>query len=202
MPNRVDRIRCGMTEAAREYVRKRGAVLRQAGLRVEKRYPVASCSVMRARRGNAMVIVKFPAFDNAEWCCAHILREAYALSKSVAIPGIAKNIATYQMSCGFIAIVREYVEGPTLMEWLGGNPCRDALRAVKAAIADTVNALHDVGVCGIDLSECNVIIAKGLAPHIIDLGNAGFRDFMDAEEFLSRTQADRRSLDALIPDTE
>lgn len=73
---------------------------------------------------------------------------------------------------GEITLVMEYVEGPTLRQWLAeSRPPRDIVR-VLATVAAGIAAAHDRGIVHRDLKPENIVVQEGMHAKVIDFGLA------------------------------
>jgi serine/threonine protein kinase len=83
-------------------------------------------------------------------------------------------------------LVMEFVEGPSLKEWVGKGPVAvEEVVRLGAALARAVHALHLQEVIHLDLKPANVIFRPGGEAVLIDFGLAHHAHFPDllAEEF-------------------
>jgi serine/threonine-protein kinase len=74
---------------------------------------------------------------------------------------------------GLYYIVLQYVEGPTLKQFMGGRPL-DTLSALSIAIqlADALSVAHSSGIVHRDLKPANIIVGPGGQARILDFGLA------------------------------
>jgi serine/threonine-protein kinase len=74
---------------------------------------------------------------------------------------------------GLYYIVLQYVEGPTLKQFMGGRPL-DSLSALSIAIqvADALAVAHTSGIVHRDLKPANIIVGPGGQARILDFGLA------------------------------
>ena len=75
---------------------------------------------------------------------------------------------------GYVYIVMEFVDGPTLEEWISTDPppSRDAMLDVLRQIAAGLDHAHQKGVIHRDIKPMNIIIEHDGTPRITDFGLA------------------------------
>ena len=102
---------------------------------------------------------------------ARFKREATTLG-ALNHPNIA-SIYELQESDGVLALVLEFVEGPTLADRLaaGGLPIHQAL-PIARQIADALEAAHDRGVIHRDLKPANIVLTADGTAKVLDFGLA------------------------------
>jgi len=107
------------------------------------------------------------------------------IQAQLAHPNIAR-VTDVVSEPGVAALVVEYIEGPTLDDWLdergAGLPAREIL-AIILPVLDAVEAAHERGVLHRDLKPSNIILGKGVGstirPVVLDFGIAGITDDAD-----------------------
>jgi tetratricopeptide (TPR) repeat protein/predicted Ser/Thr protein kinase len=74
---------------------------------------------------------------------------------------------------GWLHLVMEYVEGPTLKEWADGKPLSadDAVR-LTLTLAETIQTVHEAGILHRDLKPTNILISANGQPKLTDFGLA------------------------------
>jgi serine/threonine-protein kinase len=139
-------------------------------------------------------------------------REARVLGASHH-PGVVK-VFDYVEHAHILAIVMEYIEGPSLVahlaRWRGRMPYAE-IRSIFGAVLDAVGDGHERGIVHRDLKPDNVIISEtsaGLTPRVVDFGIAkilegttytmtgallGTCRYMSPEQVQHPDRADRRS---------
>jgi len=124
-------------------------------------------------RLNRMVVIKAlkPELATSETARRRFEREA-ALCSALDNPHIQ---AVYDVgeAEGLYYIVLQYVEGPTLKQFMGGRPL-DTLSALSLAIqlADALAVAHATGIVHRDLKPANIIVGPGGQARILDFGLA------------------------------
>jgi serine/threonine-protein kinase len=134
----------------------------------------------RVRDRKVAVKVLHPSLTGNNDVRRRFVREARLMS-TLAHPNIATVFDLVEDS-RFLAIVMEYVEGPTLAEelarWAGRMPYA-TIRHVMAAVLDAMEAAHRHGVIHRDLKPDNVILrwnGARAAPKVVDFGIAKLID--------------------------
>lgn len=108
------------------------------------------------------------------------LRKEYLLGMKVETEGVARVYGfSLHPQVGYV-IEMEYVDGPTLDEYLAGSKAGlQERRKLALSLATAIVAMHRAGVIHRDLKPDNILISsKDCQPKIIDFGNG------DAEEFV------------------
>ncbi|HUL78615.1 MAG TPA: tetratricopeptide repeat protein [Vicinamibacteria bacterium] len=124
-------------------------------------------------RLNRPVVIKAlkPELASSESARRRFEREA-ALCSAIDNPHIQ---AVYDVgeTDGLYYIVLQYVEGPTLKQFMSGRPL-DALSALSLAIqlADALAVAHASGIVHRDLKPANIIVGPGGQARILDFGLA------------------------------
>jgi serine/threonine protein kinase/tetratricopeptide (TPR) repeat protein len=124
-------------------------------------------------RLNRMVVIKAlkPELASSETARRRFEREA-ALCSALDNPHIQ---AVYDVgeADGLYYIVLQYVEGPTLKQFMDGRPL-DTLSALSLAIqlADALAVAHATGIVHRDLKPANIIVGSGGQARILDFGLA------------------------------
>src|SRR5512134_890217 len=124
-------------------------------------------------RLNRVVVIKAlkPDLATSETARRRFEREA-ALASALDNPHIQ---AVYDVgeTDGLYYIVLQYVEGPTLKQFMGGRPL-DTLSALSIAIqlADALAVAHAAGIAHRDLKPANIIVGPGGQAKVLDFGLA------------------------------
>jgi serine/threonine protein kinase/tetratricopeptide (TPR) repeat protein len=124
-------------------------------------------------RLNRTVVIKAlkPDLATSETARRRFEREA-ALCSAIDNPHIQ---AVYDVgeADGLYYIVLQYVEGPTLKQYMAGRPL-DTLSALQIAVqlADALAVAHAAGIVHRDLKPANVIVGPGGLARILDFGLA------------------------------
>ena len=124
-------------------------------------------------------------------------RENKALSLASGIPRVAAKISyheNYFKNKKLLALVREYIEGPTLTE---ASSKLDQKQ--YSLLEETVGALHQRGISSLDLCSDNIIITPDKIPYVIDLGLADLRPEVGRAWFQSNVEEDLFELESLFP---
>ena len=112
-----------------------------------------------------------PDLASSETARRRFEREA-ALASAIDNPHIQ---AVYDVgeADGLYYIVLQYVEGPTLKQFMGGRPL-ETLSALSIAIqlADALAVAHAAGIAHRDLKPANIIVGPGGQARILDFGLA------------------------------
>ncbi|MFJ6943759.1 serine/threonine-protein kinase [Streptomyces wuyuanensis] len=119
----------------------------------------------------AAVKVLLPQLSNDQHMVHRFLREAEA-ARSVTGRGVARVLAA-QTEGGRLWIASEFLAGPTLeqaVDTYGPLP-DELLRALAAALADTLGAIHAAGLVHRDLKPANIVLTSS-GPRVIDFGIA------------------------------
>lgn len=116
------------------------------------------------------------------------------------------GIVDFGLSRKNLLLVRDWVEGPTLQEWLAADPDLEARLRLGKGLADVVARLHALELPHGDVHPGNVIVASGNQPVLIDAldfdhapGDAYTTAYLPAEyKTMSPVQRDRYGLAAVI----
>jgi len=102
-----------------------------------------------------------------------LLKREYELSIGLSHPSLAYVFTYEEESPVGPCIVQEYVDGPTLAEWLSGNPPADERKRVFGELLSVVAYLHEKGIVHNDLTPANILVSRsGGTLKLIDLGFA------------------------------
>lgn len=124
--------------------------------------------VYKARMNSKYVTLKTPRHPDA--MLHDMLLREYELSNTLSHPAIVTTLAFSDATpCG-TAIIREYVEGVTLADYLEREPTIKERDAIVHDMLDAVAYLHRRGISHNDLKPENIIIGRGSSVHIIDFG--------------------------------
>jgi serine/threonine-protein kinase len=134
----------------------------------------------RVRERDVAIKVLHPSLTGDSEVRRRFVREA-RLMRTLSHPHIA-TVYDLVEDARFLAIVMEYVEGPTLTaeleRWAGRVPYA-AIRAIMTAVLDAMDAAHRHGVIHRDLKPDNVIVKWNGArahPKVVDFGIAKLVD--------------------------
>lgn len=124
--------------------------------------------VYKARMNSKYVTLKTPRQTDS--MLRDMLLREYELSHTLSHPGIVTTLAFSDTTpCG-AAIIREYIEGATLDEYLAERRSKQELRTIERELLDAVDYLHRRGISHNDLKPENIIIGRECTVHIIDFG--------------------------------
>lgn len=117
-------------------------------------------------------------------------------------PGLMKVLAKGEGS-PFLFAILEYIEGPTLRQWMLDNP-RPSLSAVRVIISElirVVRVLHRAGMVHRDLKPENIIVPEQRGLALIDFGTIKIAGLDDG--YASGQDADtlQGSVDYIAPET-
>lgn len=88
--------------------------------------------------------------------------------KGCGISGLPK-VFDFGLSRGSLLLVAEWVDGKTLVDWLGSNPSYDERLAVTRDMLSTLERIHALGFAHGDLHPQNIIVKEGGAVVLIDV---------------------------------
>ena len=101
------------------------------------------------------------------------LKREYELSIGLSHPGLAYIFTYENVSPVGPCLVQEYVDGETLVQWLGHGPRAKDRRRVAGELLSVMAYLHRKGVIHNDLKPENILISRsGGVLKLIDLGFA------------------------------
>jgi serine/threonine-protein kinase len=124
-------------------------------------------------RLNRTVVIKAlrPDLSSSETARRRFEREA-VLCSALDNPHI-QAVYDFGETDGLYYIVLQYVEGPTLKQFMGGRPL-ETLSALSIAIqlADALAVAHGCGIVHRDLKPANIIVGPGGQARILDFGLA------------------------------
>jgi len=124
--------------------------------------------VYKARMNSKYVTLKTPRQPDS--MLRDMLLREYELSHTLSHPSIVTTLAFSDTTpCG-TAIIREYIEGVTLDEYLTEPSSKQELRTIERELLDAVDYLHRRGISHNDLKPENIIIGRECSVHIIDFG--------------------------------
>jgi serine/threonine-protein kinase len=101
----------------------------------------------------------------------HLISEARAMAR-VSHPNVVQIYAHGEHD-GSPYFVMEYVDGPTLEQWLGraqGAPDRDLALRILDEICQGVSAIHAADTVHRDIKPSNILLDERLRPRVADLG--------------------------------
>ncbi|MGW7367394.1 serine/threonine-protein kinase [Streptomyces sp. NPDC054841] len=119
----------------------------------------------------AAVKILLPQLAHDQHMVQRFLREAEA-ARAVTGQGVARVLAA-QTEGGRLWIASEFLAGPTLEQAVTAyGPLQDeALRALAAALAETLGTIHATGLIHRDLKPANIVLTSS-GPRVIDFGIA------------------------------
>jgi eukaryotic-like serine/threonine-protein kinase len=85
---------------------------------------------------------------------------------------------------GVAGLVLDYIEGPSLHDWIQGNDgpaTADQIRALFLPLVAALDSVHARGIIHRDLKPGNVLVAEGLRPLLVDFGIARLSDDADID---------------------
>ena len=124
--------------------------------------------VYKARMNSKYVTLKTPRQPDS--MLRDMLLREYELSHTLSHPSIVTTLTFSDTTpCG-TAIIREYIEGVTLDEYLAEPSSKQELRTIERELLDAVDYLHRRGISHNDLKPENIIIGRECSVHIIDFG--------------------------------
>jgi Kae1-associated kinase Bud32 len=101
------------------------------------------------------------------------LRKELEILMQLQHPNVVSAVGLETVEDLGLCIVMEYVDGPTLKEWLEGNPSRQLRLKVAHELIDAVAYIHTKGIVHRDLKPENIIITpNGSNVKLIDFGLA------------------------------
>jgi signal transduction histidine kinase/CheY-like chemotaxis protein/tetratricopeptide (TPR) repeat protein len=180
-----------------------GASVRIPGLEIGEELGHGAYSIVyEARQGETRCALKVP-HTRGRWT-RWVYREALALAR-VRHPGLPRVLEVGE-SDGLPYIAMELVEGETLADRLMHGPL-PAVQALDLAcqLADTLRAVHDVGLVHRDVKPRNVILEAAGKVRLVDFGfaapigtlgvrdAAGTRRYSAPEQFHSPDRVDARA---------
>lgn len=101
------------------------------------------------------------------------LRKEFDILMQLQHPNVVATYGMEEVDGLGLCIVMEYVDGPTLKEWLDGKPTRQLRFAVAYNMMDAVAYIHAKGIVHRDLKPENIIVTQnGSNVKLIDFGLA------------------------------
>ena len=101
------------------------------------------------------------------------LRKEFDILMQLQHPNVVATYGMEEVDGLGLCIVMEYVDGPTLKEWLDGKPTRQLRLAVAYNMMDAVAYIHAKGIVHRDLKPENIIVTQnGSNVKLIDFGLA------------------------------
>jgi len=147
-----------------------------------------SCPILKASKDGLLFTVKFGDLSCSEWEHEHVVIENRVLDRMRGVEGIVEKKSFHKLEQDkFVALVRHYVEGETIVSQ-GGGFDRDIL-------INAVKALHKNNIARLDLCPKNIIIDPSRKPWIIDLGFCVFAEDID---FLEVKRMDLKRLEYML----
>ena len=124
--------------------------------------------VYKARINSKFVTLKTPCRDDA--MLSEMLLREYDLSHTLSHQSIVTTLSfRHDTPCGS-AIIREYIEGVTLDEFLATQPSKRQRERLYCTLLDAVEYLHYRGIRHNDLKPENIIVTPSGVARIIDFG--------------------------------
>lgn len=124
--------------------------------------------VYKARINSKFVTLKTPCRDDA--MLREMLLREYDLSHTLNHQSIVTTLSfNHDTPCG-LAIIREYIEGVPLDEFLATQPSHAQCESLFSNILDAVAYLHYRGIRHNDLKPENIIVTPSGVARIIDFG--------------------------------
>ncbi len=130
--------------------------------------------VVRAKRYGRWWVLKglLPEFAALE-SHQQMLRKEFEVMMSLQHPFVVQAFEIEQVEALGLCIVMEYVDGPTLGDWLETQPAVAARRRIADCLIEAVGYAHINGVVHRDLKPSNVIVTgNGSGVKLIDFGLA------------------------------
>ena len=101
------------------------------------------------------------------------LRKEFEILMQLQHPNVVSAVGLETIEDLGLCIVMEYVDGPTLKEWLEGKPTRQLRLALAHEMMDAVAYIHAKGIVHRDLKPENIIVTQnGSSVKLIDFGLA------------------------------
>lgn len=101
------------------------------------------------------------------------LRKEFEILMQLQHPNVVSAVGLETVEDLGLCILMEYVDGPTLKEWLDGKPTRQLRLAIAHEMMDAVAYIHTKGIVHRDLKPENIIVTQnGSNVKLIDFGLA------------------------------
>ena len=101
------------------------------------------------------------------------LRKEFEILMQLQHPNVVSAVGLETVEDLGLCILMEYVDGPTLKEWLDGKPTRQLRLAIAHEMMDAVAYIHTKGIVHRDLKPENIIVTQnGNNVKLIDFGLA------------------------------
>ena len=101
------------------------------------------------------------------------LRKEFEILMQLQHPNVVSAVGLETVEDLGVCILMEYVDGPTLKEWLDGKPTRQLRLAIAHEMMDAVAYIHTKGIVHRDLKPENIIVTQnGSNVKLIDFGLA------------------------------
>lgn len=166
--------------------------------------------VLKAKRYGRWWILKSAVNDENSMVNQAALNKEFEISLLLPRVGTTKVYALETIEGYGPCIVMDYIEGPTMREWLTG--CHDVSQREEIALqlVDIVGRVHKLGIVHRDIKPENIIITSiGNAPVLIDFGladtlihtelksPAGTQRYMSPEQFTANVPDVRNDIYSL-----
>lgn len=171
-----------ITSADREIIAKIDSSL----ICIERLRP-SSLLVCKVEKDSSFYVLKVgrPA---DKWEINQVLNEIKILDRARDVEGITHLVHGYGENAGYRALLKEYVEGKTLIpkdENMLPQTIHDA--KLQASLIKTVHDLHSLDIISLDIAGQNIVVSPdNRAAYLIDLGNANNFRFDDNLNVLKR----------------
>ena len=124
--------------------------------------------IHKASRGTKHIILKSAAHEDA--MTTEFLRREYELGSTLSHSCIVTTLDFVEDTPAGPALVREYIEGVPLEEYIATHPTDSATDRIIDDILDGTDYLHHRGVLHNDIKPSNIIVNSHGAARIIDFG--------------------------------
>ena len=124
--------------------------------------------IHKASRGTKHIILKSAAHEDA--MTTEFLRREYELGSTLSHSCIVTTLDFEEDTPAGPALVREYIEGVPLEEYIATHPTDSATDRIIDDILDGTDYLHHRGVLHNDIKPSNIIVNSHGAARIIDFG--------------------------------